>query len=108
MTTMSSEIEKLERELIRTATVRLRSRVMAIVFGMVGGTGLLVATLWLVARGGLEVGLHLELLSNFFPGYSVTGCGAVIRFGYGAVLGSIVGWSVAWIYNQLVERREAS
>ena len=47
---MTSDIEKLEQELVRTAIVRLRSRVMAMVFGLVGGTGLFVATVWPLAR----------------------------------------------------------
>jgi uncharacterized membrane protein YhaH (DUF805 family) len=105
---MTSEIEKLEQELIRTAIVRLRSRVMAMVFGMVGGTGLFVATIGLLARRGHDVGRHLRLLSNFFPGYSVTWPGAFIGFFYGALSGVIIGWSVAWVYNQVVDKRHPS
>ena len=62
---MTSDIEELEQTLIRAAIVRLRSRVMALVFGMVGGTGLFIATVWLLVRRGVAVGLHLELLNNF-------------------------------------------
>jgi len=108
VTTTSTEIEQLEQELIRTATVRLRSRVMAMVFGMLGGTGLFVATIWLVARGGHDVGVHLALLGNYFPGYTVTWTGAFVGLFYGALLGAIAGWSVAWLYNQVVDRRSAS
>ena len=108
MTTTTSDIEKLEQKLIRTAIVRLRSRVMAIVFGMVGGTGIFVATVWLLARRGDDVGLHLGLLNNFFPGYSVTWPGAFLGFFYGALSGAIIGWSVAWVYNQVVDERHAS
>ena len=105
---MTSDIEELEQKLIRATIVRLRSRVMALVFGMVGGTGLLVATVWLLVRRGVDVGLHLELLNNFFPGYSVTWPGAIIGFFYGALSGAIVGWSVAWVYNQVADKRHAS
>ncbi len=108
MTTTISETEKLEQELLRTTIVRLRSRVMALVFGMIGGTGLFVATIWLVLRRGFEVGLHLNLLSNFFPGYSVTWLGAFIGFFYGALSGAIIGWAVAWIYNQVADSRHPS
>jgi hypothetical protein len=105
---MTSEIEKLEQELIRTAIVRLRSRVMAVVFGMIGGTGLFVATIWLLLRRGLNVGLHLQLLGNYFPGYSVTWPGAFIGFFYGALSGAVIGWSVAWVYNLVAEKRHPS
>jgi hypothetical protein len=108
VTTTTSEVEKLEQELIRTAIVRLRSRVMAMVFGMLGGTGLFVATIWLLVRRGPDVGRHLRLLSNYFPGYSVTWPGAFIGFFYGALVGAIIGWSLAWVYNQVVDKRHPS
>lgn len=103
--TTASDIAKLEQELIHTAIVRLRARVMAMVFGMVSGTGLFLATVTLLARRGDDVGPHLALLNNFFPGYTVTWPGAFIGFAYGALSGAIIGWSVAWIYNQVVDKR---
>ena len=108
MTTAAGELQKLENELIRSATVRLRSRVMAIVFGLVGGTGLFLATAWLLAQGGQAVGKHLNLLGNFFPGYAVTWPGAFLGFFYGLIAGGLIGWAVAFVYNQLVDRRETS
>jgi hypothetical protein len=104
----TSEIEQFEQDLIQTAVVRLRSRVMAMVFGMLGGTGLWVATIWLLARQGPNVGLHLNLLSNYFPGYAVTWPGAFIGFFYGALLGAILGWLLAWVYNLVAEQRNPS
>jgi len=94
-----------ERALIRRAVVRMRARIMSIVFGMVGGTGMFVATAWLLLRGGPNVGEHLSLLRHFFPGYSVTWPGAFLGFLWGALSGAVLGWAVAWIYNQVVERR---
>ena len=103
----TSEIEKLEQQLIHAATVRLRARVTAMVFGMVGGTGLFVATVWLLARGGPRVGEHLGLLGNYYPGYDVTWPGAFIGFFYGALTGAVIGWSIAWVYNQVADSRDA-
>jgi len=100
-----ADVDRREHELIETAIVRLRSRVMATVFAMVGGTGIFVATAWLLIRGGPRVGLHLGLLANYFPGYSVTWPGALIGFAYGALLGGVVGWSLAWIYNRVTNLR---
>jgi hypothetical protein len=105
---MASDIEQLEHDLIQTAIVRLRSRVLAMIFGMIGGTGLFVATAWLLIRQGPTVGLHLNLLSNYFPGYSVTWPGAFIGFFYGALFGAIIGWSMAWVYNQVADKRSPS
>ena len=103
-----SPVGDAERNLIRAAIVRLRARMMALVFGMVGGVGLLVATLWLVIRGGPTVGQHLGLLANYFPGYEVTWTGGLVGFCYGALTGAVIGWSVASIYNYLAERPPSS
>lgn len=96
---------KSEDELLKIAVIRLRSRVLAMVSAMLGGTGLFVATAWLVLRGGHNVGLHLGLLGNYLPGYTVTWPGAFLGFLYGALIGAVLGWSVAQIYNRVAEYR---
>ncbi|HEY8119755.1 MAG TPA: hypothetical protein VII78_00425 [Myxococcota bacterium] len=83
----------------------MRARIMATVFGMLGGTSVFVATAWLLIRGGDNVGQHLGLLRHYFPGYSVTWLGAFVGFFWGALFAAAVGWAVAWVYNQVVERR---
>lgn len=97
-----------EEELLRVAIARLRASVMALSFGLTGGAGLFVATAWLLIRGGPNVGQHLSLLGNFFPGYSVTWPGTLIGFLYGAASGAILGWAVAWIYNFIANSRSPS
>lgn len=97
-----------ERELVYRAIARLRAGIMAFTFAMVGGFGLFLATVWLLLRGGKNVGLHLALLSHYFPGYAVTWGGAFVGLGYGAVLGALVGGSIAWIYNRLADWRQAA
>jgi hypothetical protein len=99
-----SPLSDAERELVEDAVVRLRARVTAVVFGMVGGAGLLVATWWLVLRGGENVGQHLGLLANYFPGYRVTWAGGVLGFFYGALTGGAIGWAVASLYNRIADR----
>lgn len=98
--------------IIRPVIARLRASVMAVVFGLFGGFGLFTATVWLVIRGGPEhegemiVGPHLSLLSNYYPGYSVTWGGACVGFAYAAVTGAVVGYAVAWVYNLIVFRKD--
>jgi len=101
-------------QIIRPAIARLRASVMAVVFGLFGGFGLFTATVWLVIEGGTEfqgekiVGPHLSLLSNYYPGYSVTWGGAFVGFIYAAVTGAVVGYSVAWVYNFIALRKDVA
>lgn len=94
-----------EEELILRSIARLRAGIMAIVGGVLSGLALLIATLWLIIRGGRNVGEHLQLLGHYFPGYSVTPVGAIIGFFWAALVGGTVGWLVAWVYNWVAGRR---
>lgn len=97
-----------ELELIRAGILRLRTRILALVFGLCGGTGIFFATAALLIRGGENVGQHLRLLNVYLPGYEVTWPGAFIGFMYGALYGAILGFTLAWIYNRLADRRGRS
>ncbi len=94
-----------EEELVRSAVARLRAGILAIVCGLLAGTGLFVATIWLVLQGGKNVGQHLSLLRYFLPGYSVTWPGALLGLFYGVLFGSLAGGLIAWIYNRVVDLR---
>jgi hypothetical protein len=94
-----------ELVLVARAMARLRAGIVAIVTGMVAGVALLAATLWLVIKGGPNVGQHLGLLRAYYPGYSVTWTGSLVGFVYGALTGAVLGWCVAWLYNLLADWR---
>jgi hypothetical protein len=94
-----------EQVLVARAIARLRAGIVAIVTGMIGGVVLSAATLWLVIKGGPNVGEHLGLLRSYYPGYAVTWTGALVGFVYGALTGAVLGWCVAWLYNVLASRR---
>jgi hypothetical protein len=85
---------------------RIKAGALALVCGSIGGLGLFVMTVWLVIKDGPQAGQHLQLLSNYFVGYSVTWTGAFVGLGYGAITGGIVGWVIGRIYNSLVNIRK--
>jgi hypothetical protein len=91
---------------IGQALARIKVKALAVVCSLIGGGGVFVMTIWLVIKDGPLVGQHLQLLSNYFPGYSVTWPGAFIGFLYGAVIGGVAGWAVGRIYNRVVNARE--
>jgi protoporphyrinogen oxidase len=82
------------------------SRVDPIAFGLsvgiTAGLVLFLATLFLVARGQGIGGTDLALLSQFFPGYSLTIKGSVLGLVYAFLTGSIFGWLAASIRNLAV------
>jgi hypothetical protein len=98
--------EKRLEGVILTRLLRLNAGVHGLVTGLLLGLALFLATNWLVLKGGRVVGPHLALLGQFFPGYRVTFVGSLIGFAYGAVTGFLAGYSVARLYNWLVDLRE--
>lgn len=94
-----------ERALIEVAVARMRAGILAIVFAMLVGTGLFVATAWLLIKGGENVGATLGLLGNYLPGYRVTWPGAFLGLAYGAAIGGGTGWLLARVYNRLARGR---
>jgi protoporphyrinogen oxidase len=70
--------------------------------GAVAGLLLFLATSILVLKGGDVVGPRLELLSNYFPGFSVTPSGTVLGLFYGFIAGFTGGWAFAFLRNAVV------
>lgn len=102
-----NSFSKDEWQAIGQSIARLRASVMGVVFAMLAGGGLFVATVWLVvsAKEGYPVGPTLSLLNNYFPGYSVTWPGAFIGLVYGVIVGGIGGFILAYVYNLVVKAR---
>jgi|SRR5262245_3272917 len=104
--------ERLE-DVVRTRLLRLNATVQALVVGVVAGLVIFIATNWLIFQGGhigpegeRIVGPHLSLLSQFFVGYRVTFWGSLVGFAYAFILGSIIAYGIARIYNWCVDFRE--
>ena len=90
---------------VSRAIVRLQAGVLAIVCALIGGIGFFAVTVWLLIKGGPHVGAHLQLLGQYFIGYSVTWQGSLVGAFYGALLGGSVGWTIGTIYNRVVNLR---
>ena len=84
--------------------LKLNARAWGISFGLLAGLGLFLVTLFLVLKGGENVGQHLQLLGIFFPGYRVTLPGAFVGLVYGFVFGYAVGRLIGGVYNRMLSR----
>ena len=89
---------------IQDGLLALNAQAWGISVGLLFGGGLFLATNFLVIKGGPQTGRHLMLLSQFFPGYSVTFVGSLIGFIYAFVLGWAVGRIIGAVYNKLAFR----
>ena len=74
----------------------------ALAFGIWWGIGIFLATWWLIATGGSNLGA--VLLEQLYVGYSVTPLGSVVGLVWGAVCGAVCGAILAWLYNVLAAR----
>lgn len=89
------------RKAYRTTLLKLNARAWGIAVGLLLGLGLFLATIFLILKGGVAVGMHLALLGKFLPGYSVSVGGAFIGFAYLFVIGYGIGRLIGTIYNAL-------
>ena len=101
---MSDELSAKDVQAIRRAFERVSVRGWGVALGLLAALTLFLATVVLVVKGGADVGTHLGLLSNYFPGYDVTWPGAFIGACYAFTLGYLAGYSVGTIYNWMVDR----
>ena len=95
-------------ERVLKAAIRVNTIIIAVTFGLLSGVLLWLSTVVLLLRGGHNVGMHLSLLSVFFPGYSVTWTGAWVGLIWGFVCGGLSGIILYWSYaHSLRERLDA-
>ena len=99
---MLVEPNKTSDEQLTRAVLRLSGNIVGLSLGLLCGLLVCAATLCLVIKGGEHVGQHLQLLSQFYYGYTVTYTGSLIGLLYGFGTGYLAGRVIAWIYNRVV------
>jgi len=90
-----------EEEQIEKAVSQLNAKLLGMVLGFLLGLGLFLTTNFLVLKGGPNVGAHLGLLGQYFPGYRVTFLGSLIGFVYAFILGFVIGAVLGAVYNKV-------
>lgn len=86
-------------KIIEQTFAKLDKFAFASAVGIVFGILLFLATFWLVIKGGRIVGPNLELLSQYFFGYTVSVKGSFIAFVYGFCWSFLFGWLFAYFRN---------
>jgi protoporphyrinogen oxidase len=94
--------EEILEAAVAPALVKIDRLALGLSLGIASGVLLFLATLLLVLKGGDVVGPNLGLLSQYFPGYTVTALGSLVGLVYGFLTGFAVGWTFALMRNVLV------
>lgn len=72
---------------------------LGLALGIVFGVVLMFSTLLISSQDVTMTQSMMELLNQFFPGYTVTVGGSFVGFLYGLVIGFVGGWSFAFLRN---------
>ena len=108
-----SEEEAFLKRALGGLAARIDQLGLATALGSVIGLLTFAATVWLILTGGQTHGPNLELLGQYFPGYSITVTGAFVGMAYSFFWGFLFGWLFAYLRNffvafsiYLVKRKE--
>jgi len=96
-------MDEVQEHAIRSTVLRLNAQAWGLAFGFLFGLALFAATMFLVLRGGENVGAHLGLLRVYFPGYSVSTLGSFVGFAYAFVVGYVTGRLIGLVYNRVAD-----
>ncbi len=99
---MAEETKQELPEPVAIAFARLHKRGLGAGVGAAVGLGVWLVTMALVLKGGYPVGPNLSLLSQYFPGYTVTFAGAFVGFFWGFLTGLVLGGAFAFLHNFLI------
>lgn len=102
MTTLNNNTEIKYDEVLLHASIKLNTRLLAVVFGLLSGTALMLVTYMSLYRGLPDTGQYLRLLGVFLPGYEVTPLGAWIGFFWGALIGAFLAAMFYRIYARSI------
>ena len=96
MTTDAHEDERI----VDGYLVKMQGNAWGIAFGALFGLGLFILTNILVLKGGEDMGRHLGLLCNYFPGFGGEFFpGSFVGAGYGFLVGYVTGRVLCGVYN---------
>lgn len=86
-------------EVIIKAFAKIDKFAFATAVGSVCGLAIFIATLLLIIKGGKVTDFNLQLLGQYFIGYTVTVKGAFIGMAYSFFWGFVWGWLAAYLRN---------
>ena len=96
------DITQVVQEALAEVFPKVDALALGLSLGAMAGIILFLATVALLLKGGEVIGPNLRLLSQFYPGYTVTPWGSVVGLFYGFLTGFVGGWLFAALRNAAV------
>jgi len=101
MAVQKQQLMRADQAVLMAAFGRIDVVALAVAMGSVFALALFLMTIALLIRGaplGMQVGPHLSLLGIYLPGYSVSWGGGVIGAVYAWIVGAMIGfvWAALW------------
>jgi hypothetical protein len=95
------QLMRADQAVLMAAFGRIDVVALAVAMGTVFALALFLMTVALLIKGAppsMRVGPHLSLLGIYLPGYSVSWGGSVIGATYAWIVGAVIGfvWAVLW------------
>jgi hypothetical protein len=90
------------RKLFSRSFARIDKLGFATALGSISGLIVFLSTIFLILKGGDIVGQNLQLLNQYFIGYTVTIKGAFIGLFYSFIWGFLFGWLFSYIRNLFI------
>lgn len=91
-----------DKAILMAAFAKIDVIAFVVALGTVVALMLFGATAILLLKGaepGYEVGTHLSMLAIYLPGYTVSWPGALVGAGWGALIGALLGFVLATLWN---------
>ncbi len=88
-----------DKAVIMAGFARMDVVALAVATGLILGLVIFTATAVLLLKGGDVVGPHLGLLAIYLPGYEVSWSGAISGAFYFFLIGSVLGFCIAVLWN---------
>ena len=91
--------EEITENILKRFFARIDKLAFATALGSVAGLAIFLATIFLLLKGGEVVGPRLQLLGQYFLGYTVSLKGAFIGMAYSFFWAFLFGWLLAYVRN---------
>ena len=93
------EIDKVISHAFSRAFPKMDPVAFGAAWGSVLGISLFILVLIVLRNQWAEVGIKIYLLSQFFPGFSISYGGSILGLIYGFIVGYLFGWLIAFLKN---------